>query len=63
LLSEVKKFLLRISAKDFTLKEIFFSKKWKFISYFVAVHGLKLERRNWEEQYKSMKAKFPISIF
>ena len=34
LLSEVKKFLLRISAKDFTLKEIFFSKKWKFISYF-----------------------------
>ena len=25
--------------------------------------GLKLEIGNWEEQYKSMKAKFPISIF
>jgi hypothetical protein len=30
---------------------------------FVVVHGLKLEIGNWEEQYKSMKAKFPISIF
>jgi hypothetical protein len=29
----------------------------------VAVHGLKLEIRNWEEQYKSMKAKFLISTF
>jgi hypothetical protein len=29
----------------------------------VAVYGLKLEIRNWEEQYKSMKAKFPISNF
>jgi hypothetical protein len=39
----------------------------------VAIYGLKLESRNWEEikieignwekQYKSMKAKFPISNF
>jgi hypothetical protein len=29
----------------------------------VAVDGLKLEIRNWEEQYKSMKAKFPISTW
>jgi len=26
-------------------------------------YGLKLEIGNWEEQYKSMKAKFPISTF
>jgi len=24
---------------------------------------IKIEIGNWEEQYKSMKAKFPISIF
>jgi hypothetical protein len=29
----------------------------------VAVHGLKLEIGNWEKQYKSIKAKFPISNF
>jgi hypothetical protein len=29
----------------------------------VAVHGLKLEMGNWEEQYKSMKVKFLISTF
>ena len=29
----------------------------------VTVHGLKLEIGNWGELYKSMKAKFPISIF
>ena len=29
----------------------------------VTVHGLKLEIGNWGEQYKSMKAKFPISTF
>jgi len=29
----------------------------------VTVHGLKLEIGNWEEQYKSMKAKFLISNF
>jgi hypothetical protein len=29
----------------------------------VAVYGLKLEIGNWEEQYKSMKAEFPISAF
>ena len=33
------------------------------LNKFVAVHGLKLEIGNWEEQYKSMKAKFPISNF
>jgi len=33
------------------------------IKIIVAVHGLKLEIGNWEEQYKSMKAKFPISMF
>ena len=34
--------------------------EWKNL---VAVYGLKFEIRNWGEQYKSMKAKFPISIF
>jgi len=34
-----------------------------FLKNIVAVHGLKLEIGNWEEQYKSMKAKFLISIF
>ena len=29
----------------------------------VTVHGLKLEIGNWGEQYKSMKAKFLISMF
>jgi hypothetical protein len=43
-------------------------KKWWRMTGFrvnllVAVHGLKLEIGNWEEQYKSMKAKFPISMF
>jgi hypothetical protein len=33
------------------------------VNLLVAVHGLKLEIGNWEEQYKSMKAKFPISMF
>jgi len=34
----------------------------QFVSKSVTVHGLKLEIGNWEEQYKSMKAKFPILI-
>jgi hypothetical protein len=33
------------------------------LNEFVAVHGFKLEIGNWEEQYKSMKAKFLISMF
>ena len=35
---------------------------WRFCKK-VAVHGLKLEIRNWGEQYKGMKSKFPISDF
>jgi hypothetical protein len=35
----------------------------KLYKKMVTVHGLKLEIGNWEEQYKSMKAKFLISNF
>ena len=34
-----------------------------FLENIVAVHGLKLEIGNLEEQFKSMKSKFLISMF
>ena len=40
-----------------------FIKAGKGQNKFIAVHGLKLEIGNWKEQYKSMKAEFPISNF
>jgi hypothetical protein len=45
------------------LNIIFLDRIYKIfrIKIIVAVHGLKLEIGNWEEQYKSMKAKFLIS--